>query len=96
MTKPMESNQANELGWAQQQLFDLDLERWRDEWVGMPEFVQNRVKPFSQITVRFETRGDLEDFSRLIGQKLTARTTSIWHPSLVRGKTAHLRWFDES
>jgi len=51
-----------------------------DEWVGMPEFVQEGKEPFSKITVRFETEKDLQDFAELIGQKLTSKTKSIWHP----------------
>lgn len=51
-----------------------------DLWVGMPEFEQEKKEPFSQITVRFETQEDMEDFANLIGQKLTPKTKSIWHP----------------
>lgn len=69
---------------------------WRKEWVGMPEFVQEAQKPFSSITVRFETEQDMLDFAELIGQKLTKRTKSIWHPQLVRGINSDKRWVDES
>jgi len=55
--------------------FDAD-----DEWVGMPEFHQVKVEPFSKITIRFETEEDLNNFAELIGQKLTPKTKSIWHP----------------
>ena len=53
---------------------------WRKEWVGMPEFIQEERKPYSTIIVRCETKEDLEDFSKIIGQKLTMKTKSIWHP----------------
>lgn len=53
---------------------------WQDEWKEMPEFVQEKKEPFSKITVRFETQDDLESFAELIGQKLTPKTKSIWHP----------------
>jgi hypothetical protein len=46
----------------------------------MPEFQQERKKPVSQITVRFETQDDMDNFAELIGQKLTLKTKSIWHP----------------
>lgn len=49
-------------------------------WWGMPEFVQGKVEPFSKIIVRFETEQDLQDFAETIGQKLTRKTKSIWHP----------------
>ena len=50
------------------------------EWRQMPEFVQEKQEPFAQITFRFETEQDLQDFAELIGQKLTAKTRSAWHP----------------
>jgi len=50
------------------------------EWVGMPEFVQEKKEPFKQLIVRFETEKDYEEFQILINQKLTNKTKSIWHP----------------
>lgn len=69
---------------------------WREEWKDMPEFVQDKQRPFATCTIRFRTKEDLEDFARLIGQKMTEKTKSIWHPKLVRGVNAHKRWRDES
>ena len=67
---------------------------WRMEWKGMPEFVQEKQKPFATITVRFETQADLEEFAKLIGQPLTPKTKSIWHPQLVRGLFTGQRYVD--
>jgi hypothetical protein len=50
------------------------------EWVGMPEFVQEKKEPFKTLIVRFETESDYKDFENLICQKLTIKTKSIWHP----------------
>ena len=66
------------------------------EWEGMPEFVQEKQEPFSKIIVRFETEDDLNEFANLIGQKLTPKTKSIWHPKLDRGKHSLKRYIDES
>jgi len=57
-----------------------DKDKANEEWVGMPEFEQVKKEPFSKIVVRFETEDDLKEFSELIGQKLTQKTKSIWHP----------------
>jgi hypothetical protein len=65
-----------------------------DEWKDMPEFVQDSQKPFSQIIVRFRCQEDLDEFARLIDQKLTVKTKSIWHPQLVRGINGKKRWID--
>jgi len=66
------------------------------EWEGMPEFVQERKKPFSKIVIRFETEEDLEDFAKLIGQKLTSKTKSIWHPFKSHWGNGRMEWTDES
>lgn len=71
-------------------------ESWKEEWIGMPEFVQPKVRPFSKIIVRFETEEDLQEFANLIGQKLTLKTKSIWHPKLQRGINTGKRYVDES
>jgi len=54
-----------------------DAER---EWTGMPEFVQEKKEPFSKIIIRCESEDDLKELAELLGQKLTAKTKSIWHP----------------
>jgi hypothetical protein len=50
------------------------------EWVGMPEFVQEKKEPFKELIVRFETEDHYLEFQNLINQKLTNSTKSIWHP----------------
>jgi len=71
------------------ELFELE---WQKEWTGMPEFVQEKDEPFAMLRVRFRTKEDLEDFAERIGQKLTPRTKSIWHPALVKTNKQLLRW----
>ena len=66
------------------------------EWVGMPEFVQDKKKPFAQLICRFETKEDLDAFALLIGQKLTPKTKSIWHPFRSRWGGIKGRYKDES
>jgi hypothetical protein len=73
------------------ELFELE---WQKEWTGMPEFVQEKDEPFAMLRVRFRTKEDLEDFAERIGQKLTPRTKSIWHPALVKTNKQLLRWRD--
>ena len=50
------------------------------EWVGMPEFVQEKKEPFKELIVRFETEQDYQDFQKVIEQRLTFKTKSIWFP----------------
>lgn len=51
-----------------------------DLWVDMPEFEQEKKEPYAKIIFRFETEEDLDEFAELIGQKLTQKTKSSWHP----------------
>ena len=57
-----------------------------NEWLNMPEFIQEKQLPHSAIIVRFENEEDLQEFATLIKQKLTNKTKSIWHPQLDRHK----------
>jgi hypothetical protein len=66
------------------------------EWKDMPEFVQGKQEPYAQMIIRFRNQQDLDEFSEMIGQKLTVKTKSLWHPSLVRGLHGQKRWVDES
>lgn len=73
----------------------LEIET-NDLWVGMPEFVQNKQEPFSTLICRFETQQDLDDFAKLIGQKLTPKTKSIWFPFRSHWGASRGRWVSES
>lgn len=73
-------------------------ESWKDEWLEMPEFVQEKQRPYAQIVVRFDSEDDLQEFATLINQKLTRKTKSIWHPykSHRHNNLQSLRYKDES
>lgn len=67
-----------------------------DHWTDMPEFVQEKQRPFCQLIVRFESEEDLKDFANRIEQKLTPKTKSIWHPFKSHYRKVIKEWFDES
>jgi len=67
---------------------------WKKNWVGMPEFEQENNPPYKKIIVSFRTKEDYEEFSKLIGQKLTEKTKSIWHPHLDRDANSLKRWIE--
>lgn len=77
-----------------QNLFNVPAS-WEKEWEGMPEFIQGKQKPYSQIIMRFENKEDLEKFATLIGQKLTNRTKSIWFPFKSHWGNNKNIWVDE-
>lgn len=65
------------------------------EWVGMPEFVQEKQEPYAKIIIRVETEEELAELARRIEQPLNKKTKSIWFPKLVRGIHSSKRWVDE-
>jgi len=64
----------------------------REEWVGMPEFVQEKKEPYKVLNIRFETEEDYQHFASLIGQKLTEKTKSIWHPYKPHKREVQKQW----
>ena len=50
------------------------------EWEGMPEYEGEDKMGVKQITVHFKTMDDYTAFAKLIQQKLTEKTKSIWYP----------------
>ena len=69
---------------------------WQEEWLDMPEFVQEKQEPYAKIIIRFDNEKDLNDFSKLINQPLNKKTKSIWFPKLIRGINSKKRYVDES
>jgi len=65
------------------------------EWKDMPEFVQEKQKPYAKIIFRFNNEEDLQEFAKLINQKLTNKTKSAWYPPILRGINSRKRYIDE-
>jgi ornithine carbamoyltransferase len=70
------------------------MKDWKEHWKDMPEYVQEAQKPHAKIIIRFETEEDLQEFAKLIGQPLTNKTKSIWHPKLIRGKNSNKKYVE--
>lgn len=63
-------------------------------WTDMPEFVQEKKEDsYAKIIFRFENKSDLNDFSSLIGQKLTNKTKSTWFPFKKHRQDVHEKFF---
>jgi len=61
----------------------------------MPEFRQEDQKPFKTLYVHFRTEDDYKEFADVIGQILTKKTKSIWHPKNEITKNSLLRWVED-
>jgi hypothetical protein len=58
-----------------------------DEWQDMPEFMQPELKVFRHFIVNCNSQKDVDDFAKMIGQKITDRTKSISIPYRPQEKT---------
>lgn len=72
-----------------------DTKEWQKHWVGMPEFEQEDNAPYKKLIVSFRNKEDYDEFATMIGQKLTEKTKSIWHPKLDRDANALKRWIED-
>jgi hypothetical protein len=66
-----------------------------DEWEGMPEF-ENHPKAARTIHVHFENLEDANSFARIIGQKISEKTSSIWYPEKQRRDMSGVYFENES
>lgn len=51
-----------------------------DEWEGMPEFSHEDQTAWKSVVVHFNDQASMEEFSEIVGQPITEKTKSIWHP----------------
>ncbi len=73
-------------------MFGDELTTWYQEWQGMPEFEQKNLEPVKSVIVHFESLADLAEFARLVGQRITPMTQSIWFPEAEIGRFADKRY----
>jgi len=78
----------------QQELFENE-KAWKEHWQGMPEFVQPQDREYAKIIIRFRNESDLQDFAKLINQKLNKNSQCTWHPELVKDIKNNLVYIDE-
>ena len=54
----------------------------QEEWDrgGMPEYNNPKNDAYHMIKIRFATKEDMDEFAKIIGQKITDRTKALWHP----------------
>jgi hypothetical protein len=65
-----------------------------DVWKGTPEFQQDDKTSVKAVLVHFECMEAYEEFQKLIGQKLTEKTKSIWYPEAVKDSVTDKRFVD--
>jgi hypothetical protein len=73
-------------------LFETPAPDWEEKWDGMPEYMQEDLMPWQTIYVHFKNIQDREEFVKLVGQKITGQTKSIWYPRLDVNVVADKRY----
>lgn len=68
----------------------------KEEWRGMPEYVQPAREVYAEIIVRCMTKEDLDAFAKAVGMNLNRKSKSIWYPLKARGLHSRKRYVDES
>jgi hypothetical protein len=71
-----------------------EQEAWREEWRGMPEFVQENLLPEYSVRVNFATYEDLQKFASLMGQVISIKTQSIWFPKQEKENLSNKRYVE--
>lgn len=59
---------------------EKEPEWWEEYWQNMPEFVQEDQTSYKSVIVHFENKQNVKDFAKLVSQKITLKTKSIWYP----------------
>lgn len=79
-------------------LFDNSEELYKhnEEWKNMPQFIQDDLSPFQSLIVHFETEQDRNEFAKLIEQKITYKTKSIWFPKYNKEKPSEYMYVGDS
>lgn len=89
----MQQEEGNKM--AERKPRQLSFNEISEEWKGMPEFVQEKQKPYRTLKVNFRNEQDFLEFLTLIGREEMKETVrSIWYPKLERGEHSNLRWVD--
>ena len=68
-----------ELGVHGSEVIDVDA-----EWVGMPEYDNNDKTSYKSLKIHFRNEEDIKKFAKLLNQKITSNTKSLWYPALTR------------
>jgi hypothetical protein len=77
-------------------LFQDELDLYEKEWQDMPEFIMIPEVPILTIKISFKTKDDIEQFEKLINQKIYFNRENYWYPKLNRSAFSNQIYSDES
>lgn len=79
----------------QTKLFDEE-NFYEEHWNDMPEFHQEDLTSYRKIIVHFRNDEDVEEFAKLVDQKITPKLPSLWFPKMDKRIRTNKAYIDES
>jgi hypothetical protein len=77
-------------------IIDLIAEKKEDDiqidWRGMPEFIHEDLSPLKSILIYFKDRDAIDEFEKIVKQKISDKTQSIWYPEARIDRYADKRY----
>ena len=78
----------------QKTLFEMK-EVWQEEWEDMPEYSQEYQGAHRTIYLHFRNQTDVDEFSKLINQKIYPKYKSYWFPKMEVKEVKNIRYVDK-
>lgn len=69
---------------------------WAQPWQGMPQYHIQDLQSFSSLIVHFANKKDREDFAKLVGQRITSKTKTIWFPTTEIFEASQYAYVDKN
>lgn len=74
---------------------DIASGGWKQEWLDMPEFVQEDRSPYRTLYIHFRCEEDVQKFAELIGQTIYPARKFYWYPERPYNVYYNKRYVDE-
>ncbi len=77
---------AIDLDWFEASYYSDNNDQDPGSWEGMPEFRQEDKTAYQSIHVHFKDQKAVDEFAKLVNQKITEKTKYIWIPEQIKEK----------
>jgi|TARA_B100000424_G_C22659492_1_gene362965 dTDP-4-amino-4,6-dideoxygalactose transaminase len=73
-----------------------EVKKWEEHWQDMPEFYQEDLTSKRKIIVHFRNEEDVQKFAKLLNQRITPKSPSLWYPEMKPRIRTNKKYIDES
>ncbi len=74
---------------------ETDYDNAEHDWRNMPEFVNEKNDAFRKIIISFQDENGVKEFEKLLQQRITDKTKSLWFPPKEKHNTIDM-WIDDN